>query len=82
MNNNAVVVLVAALVSLQNMVAALKKGRITLLSIFSGQADEDVHEFVRWLEIVFLANQIMDNRKFHIEISYLTGMAVNWYELN
>jgi len=47
MNNNAVVVLVAALVSLQNMVAALKKGRITLLSIFSGQADEDVHEFVR-----------------------------------
>jgi len=46
MNNNAAAVLAAALVSLQNVVTALRKGRITLLPTFSERADEDIQKFI------------------------------------
>ena len=64
------------------MVAAPREGRVAQLLTFSGRADEDVREFIRRLEIAFQANQVADNRRFHIVISCLTGMAANWYELN
>ena len=82
MDNNIAAVLAAALVSLQNVVAVLREGRIVTLLTFSGWADEDIWKFIRQLEIVFLANQIIDNRKFNIAISCLTGMMANWYKLN
>ncbi len=82
MDNNVTIVLAAALVDLQNIVAASRKGRIALLPIFDKRADKNVSEFVKQLEIVFLANQITDNRKFHIGVSCLTGIVINWYKLN
>ncbi len=75
-------ILVIALVGLQNVVVASRKGRIAILSTFSRWADEDIREFIKRLEIVFLINQIADNRKFNIRISCLMGIAVNWYKLN
>ncbi len=82
MDNNIAAVLAAALTGLQNVVAALREGRIAQLLTFSGRADEDVREFIRRLEIAFQVNQVAENRRFHIAISCLTGMAANWYELN
>jgi len=82
MDNNAAAVLAAALTGLQNMVAAPREGRVAQLPTFSGRADEDVREFIQHLEIAFQANQVADNRRFHIAISCLTGTAANWYELN
>jgi len=38
--------LAVALVGLQNVVAASREGKITSLSMFSGQADENVREFI------------------------------------
>ena len=82
MDNNAAAILAAALTSLQNVVTASREGRIAQLPTFSGRADEDVREFIRRLEIAFQANQVADNKRFHIAISCLTGTAANWYELN
>ena len=82
MDNNAAAVLAAALTGLQNVVAAPREGRIAQLPTFSGWADEDIREFIWRLEIAFQANQVADNRRFHIAISCLTRMAANWYELN
>ena len=82
MNNNAAAILAAALTGLQNMVAAPREGRVAQLPTFSGRADEDVREFIQRLEIAFQANQVADNRRFHIAISCLTRTAANWYELN
>ncbi len=79
MNNNAAVILAVVLIGLQNIVAVLREGRIVSLLTFSGWADEDVQEFIKRLEIVFLANQIADNRKFYIRISCLTSIVANWY---
>ena len=64
------------------MVAAPREGRVAQLPTFSGQADEDIREFIRRLEIAFQVNQVADNRRFHIVISCLIGTAANWYELN
>ncbi len=41
-----VAVLAAVLVGLQNVVVAPKEERIATLLMFSGQADEDVREFI------------------------------------
>ncbi len=46
MDNNAAAVLTAALVGLQNVVAALREGRIALLFTFSERADENIKEFI------------------------------------
>ena len=46
MNNNAAAILATALVSLQNVVAALREGRIALLFTFSERADENIKEFI------------------------------------
>ena len=73
MDNNMVAVLAAALVGLQNVVAASREERIVLLPTFNGRADKDVQEFIWWLKIVFLANQITDNRKFYIGSQLLDG---------
>jgi len=81
-DNNVAAVLAAALTGLQNVVAAPREGRVAQLPTFSGQADEDIREFIRRLEIAFQVNQVADNRRFHIAISCLIGMAANWYELN
>ncbi len=56
MDNNTAAILVAVLVGLQNVIAALREGRIASLSTFSRRADKDVQEFIWQLEIVFLAN--------------------------
>ncbi len=82
MDNNIAAVLAIALVGLQNVIAALRERRVASLPTFNRRADKDVREFIRKLKIAFLANQIVDNWKFHIAISYLTGIAANWYELN
>ncbi len=82
MNNNTVAVFAVALMGLQNVIVVLREGRIASLSIFSGWADEDIWEFIRHLEIAFLTNQIANNKKFYIEISCLTSIAANWYEIN
>ncbi len=82
MDNNAAAVLAAALTGLQNVVAAPREGRVIQLPTFSRWADEDVKKFIWRLEIAFQANQVADNRKFHIAISCLIGIAANWYELN
>ncbi len=81
-NNNAIAILAVALVGLQNVVAASREGRVIILPTFGGWADKNVQEFIWQLEIVFLANQIINNRKFNIEISCLIDMMANWYELN
>ncbi len=82
MDNNAAAILAATLVGLQNVVVAPREGRITTLLMFSRRVDEDVREFIWQLEIVFLVNQVADNKKFYIEVSCLTDIAANWYELN
>jgi len=46
MDNNMVAVLAAALVGLQNVVAASREERIVLLPTFNGRADKDVQEFI------------------------------------
>ncbi len=82
MDNNAVAALATILVGLQNVITALREGKIALLPTFRGQVDENVRKFIWQLKIVFLANQIIDNRKFYIKVSYLMGIVANWYELN
>ncbi len=76
------VILLVILTDLQNIVAASREGKIATLPIFSGWADENIQKFIWWLEIVFLANQIMDRKKFYIGINCLIDTAANWYELN
>ena len=46
MDNNVIAVLAAALIDLQNIVAAPRERRITLLLTFSERAEEDVWEFI------------------------------------
>ncbi len=71
-----------ALIGLQNIVVALREGRVASLLTFSEKADKNVREFIWQLEIVFLANQIIDGRRFDITVSCLTGITANWYKLN
>ena len=77
MDNNVVVVLAIALTGLQNVIAILKERRIMALPTFSRWSDKNVWEFIQKLEIVFLTNQITNNRKFHIEVSCLIGITTN-----
>ncbi len=82
MDNNVAAALTAALTGLQNIVAAPREGRVASLPTFNRRADENIWKFIRWLEIVFLANQIVDGRRFNIAVSCLIGTVANWYELN
>jgi len=46
MDNNAAAALMVALTGLQNIVAALREGRIASLLTFGRWADEDVRKFI------------------------------------
>jgi len=46
MDNNAVAALATILVGLQNVITALREGKIALLPTFGGRVDKNVRKFI------------------------------------
>ncbi len=47
---------------------------------FSEKDDEDINDFIINLEKAFAVNRVVDGRKHLIAISYLKGIAANFYD--
>ncbi len=62
------------------LVVGGKERKSVNYSTFSERGDEDINNFITKLEKAFAVNRVTDVRKLLVVISYLKGIAANFYD--